>query len=38
MIVVWAEFALCAAVILVAGSTLSRQGDVIAFKTGYSRT
>ena len=38
MILVWAEFALCAAVILVAGSALSRQGDVIAFKTGYSRT
>ena len=38
MTLVWAEFALCAAVILVAGSALSRQGDVIAFKTGYSRT
>ena len=38
MIVVWAEFTLCAAVILVAGSTLSRQGDVIAVKTGVSRT
>lgn len=38
MILVWAEFAFCGGVILVAGSVLSRQGDVIAFKTGFSRT
>jgi cation:H+ antiporter len=31
---IWLEFALCAGVILLAGSQLSRHGDVIAEKTG----
>jgi cation:H+ antiporter len=37
-IVAWFEFALCAALIAVAGTRLSRYGDVIAEKTGLSRS
>jgi cation:H+ antiporter len=32
--IVWLEFALCAAVIAIAGTKLSRYGDIIADKTG----
>lgn len=32
--IVWVQFAICAGVILYAGSQLSRHGDVIADKTG----
>jgi cation:H+ antiporter len=35
---VWIEFLACAAVILAAGSRLSRYGDAIAEKTGLGRT
>ena len=35
---VWGEFALCVGLIGIAGSKLSRYGDVIAEKTGLSRT
>lgn len=35
---VWFEFALCVGLIGIAGSRLSRYGDVIAEKTGLSRT
>ena len=35
---VWFEFAICVALITVAGSTLSRYGDAIADKTGLGRT
>jgi cation:H+ antiporter len=34
---VWVKFAICLAVILVAGSRLSKYGDVIAVKTGLGR-
>ncbi|MGD9589556.1 MAG: sodium:calcium antiporter [Pyrinomonadaceae bacterium] len=35
---IWLQFIFCTAVILVAGARLSRYGDVIAEKTGMSRT
>lgn len=35
---VWLQFLLCAAVITVAGTQLSKYGDVIAEKTGLGRT
>ncbi len=35
-ILVWLQFGICAALILVAGARLSRYGDVIAEKTGMS--
>lgn len=35
---IWLEFALCAALIGVAGSQLSRYGDIIADKTGMGAT
>jgi cation:H+ antiporter len=34
---VWVKFAICLAVIVVAGSRLSKYGDVIAVKTGLGR-
>ena len=34
---VWLKFAVCCAVILVAGTRLSKYGDVIAEKTGMGR-
>jgi len=34
---VWVKFAICLAVILVAGTRLSKYGDVIALKTGLGR-
>ena len=33
-IIAWLEFSLCAALIAVAGTKLSRYGDIIADKTG----
>lgn len=36
LVSIWLQFALCAAVIAVAGARLSRYGDVIADKTGLS--
>jgi cation:H+ antiporter len=33
-VIAWLEFSLCAALIAVAGTRLSRYGDVIADKTG----
>jgi hypothetical protein len=38
MLLTWSLFILCAAVILVAGTQLSRYGDVIADMTGLGRT
>ena len=38
MLIVWSEFFACVVLILVAGVRLSRYGDVIAEKTGVSRT
>ncbi len=38
MLLTWSLFILCAAVILVAGTHLSRYGDVIADMTGLGRT
>ena len=38
VVIVWLQFALCAALIGFAGSKLSRYGDVIADKTGLSGT
>lgn len=38
VVLVWLQFLLCALVIGVAGVKLSRYGDVIAEKTGVSRT
>lgn len=37
-VIAWLEFALCAALIAVAGTRLSRYGDIIADKTGLSGT
>lgn len=37
VLLVWLEFAVCAALIGMAGATLSRNADVIADKTGFSR-
>jgi cation:H+ antiporter len=37
-VIAWLEFSLCAALIGVAGSRLSRYGDIIAEKTGLSGT
>jgi len=36
--VVWLEFIICAALIFIAGSQLSRYGDMLAEKTGMGRT
>jgi cation:H+ antiporter len=38
MFIVWSQFAACVALIWVAGTRLSRYGDVIAEKTGLGRT
>jgi cation:H+ antiporter len=38
MLIVWTQFLVCIAVIWVAGVRLSRSGDVIADKMGWSRT
>jgi cation:H+ antiporter len=38
MPVVWAKFAICIALIAVAGPALARYGDIIASKTGLSRS
>lgn len=38
MILVWTKFALCAALIGVAGPVLTRYGDIIARRVGVSRT
>src|ERR671924_1870012 len=35
---IWIQFGLCTAIILVAGTQLSKYGDIIAEKTGLSRT
>ncbi len=37
MLTIWLQFAVCAGVILYAGAQLSKQGDVIAEKTGLGR-
>lgn len=37
ILLVWFEFATCAALIGMAGATLSRYADIIADKTGFSR-
>lgn len=36
--IIWLQFILCTAIILFAGTKLSKYGDVIAEKTGLSRT
>ena len=36
--IVWLQFGICAAVILLAGVKLSYYGDIIAEKTGLGRT
>jgi cation:H+ antiporter len=38
MVVVWAKFSMCAALIGFAGPVLTRYGDIIARRTGVSRT
>jgi cation:H+ antiporter len=38
MVLVWAKFAVCAALIGFAGPVLTRYGDIIARRTGVSRT
>jgi len=38
MVVVWAKFSICAALIGFAGPVLTRYGDIIARRTGVSRT
>lgn len=38
VVVAWSEFLVCAALIAVAGTRLSRYGDIIAEKTGLSGT
>lgn len=38
MILVWTKFAVCAALIGMAGPVLTRYGDIIARRTGVSRT
>jgi Ca2+/Na+ antiporter len=38
MILVWTKFAICAALIGLAGPVLTRYGDIIAGRTGVSRT
>lgn len=37
MLIVWFEFLLCSAVIVICGTNLSRYGDIIAEKTGLGR-
>jgi cation:H+ antiporter len=36
--VVWLQFAICAGIILISGTYLSKYGDIIAEKTGLGRT
>ena len=38
MILIWTKFAICAALIGIAGPVLTRYGDIIARRTGVSRT
>ena len=38
MILAWIKFLICAGIIAVAGSALTRYGDIIAHRTGLSRT